>query len=820
MADNKESIILDVKMDVGKLTNDLRLATATLQATKNAQAELTKAFKDGTVSAEDYASQTIENKKVIEQANATIKTNTAMLKANEVQTVNTSMTLDEQRAALNALQKAYGSMTDEQKNAVVDGQTLTERINTLSDSIKKQEAAIGDNRRNVGAYTQSFKDAWKALKAGENPIKLTKNGFMAISQTPLLAIIGLIVKVVTALTDKFKDNQAAMEKLTSVFGVFEGIGNAVNKLIDWIATAVGKLADWLIKAADAMGLLTDTMRDGMQIAEQELALQEKTRDAARKNAEDMRDIAELRAKANQRDKVGTQERLKLLQQASDKEEEIAKRSADLAREAYELQVQKNKQSESSQEELQKENDLYIQMINTQSQYLQKQRELNGQMAKERQKEADEAREAAAVRLEIQRSLQDALINLDRNEVTRQVEQIRVAGKREVENLRIKLNQLKETDEQGCEELQRLIVAREQLTQQQINDVVEKATQKRAQMLRDNAYAEMALQSGDALQLLQFRQQQLEQEYTQMLALTEEQQQALYANNEEYQAALLNAKAAWNDARLNSLQEQYAREDQARENEYQRQLQAAGEDAAELAALEYAHTVEANARLLELDDEQKSLLYANQQEYEAAVIASEQAMEAARKKAMETTRQQAMANAQAVAGVMGSVMSLLDQFGEENKEAAKLSQALALGKIAVETGIAIASGVAQAQSVPFPANIAAIATTISTVLANIATATQTVKKAKFADGGVVGGTSYSGDKVAVNVNSAELISNPKQQANLLYEISNNPARGGIDYERMANAMAAANASLPAPVMAYDEFRHFGERVAAYEEAARI
>ena len=43
--------------------------------------------------------------------------------------------------------------------------------------------------------------------------------------------------------------------------------------------------------------------------------------------------------------------------------------------------------------------------------------------------------------------------------------------------------------------------------------------------------------------------------------------------------------------------------------------------------------------------------------------------------------------------------------------------------------------------PIPANLAAIATTVATILANIATAISTVKSAKFAQGGKVTGPGY-------------------------------------------------------------------------------
>ena len=59
---------------------------------------------------------------------------------------------------------------------------------------------------------------------------------------------------------------------------------------------------------------------------------------------------------------------------------------------------------------------------------------------------------------------------------------------------------------------------------------------------------------------------------------------------------------------------------------------------------------------------------------------------------------------------------IDALGEHNKSFAILSKALALGEIAINTGKAVAAGIAQAQSVPFPGNIAAIATTITTIMA--------------------------------------------------------------------------------------------------------
>lgn len=89
-------------------------------------------------------------------------------------------------------------------------------------------------------------------------------------------------------------------------------------------------------------------------------------------------------------------------------------------------------------------------------------------------------------------------------------------------------------------------------------------------------------------------------------------------------------------------------------------------------------------------------------------------------------------------LFSSFKSGIDAMAEHSEGFAVLSKGIALAEIAINTGKALAAGIAQAQSVPFPANLAAIATTIGTIMANIATATSIVKSVKFATGGLVTG----------------------------------------------------------------------------------
>lgn len=95
--------------------------------------------------------------------------------------------------------------------------------------------------------------------------------------------------------------------------------------------------------------------------------------------------------------------------------------------------------------------------------------------------------------------------------------------------------------------------------------------------------------------------------------------------------------------------------------------------------------------------------------------------------------------------------------------AQLAQSAA--KTSASSVEAVAAGTASASEMPFPYNLAAIAAVVATIVSVIASA-----KSKFANGGIVGGSSYSGDNLSVRVNSGEMILNKRQQGNLFKMIN--------------------------------------------------
>ena len=88
-------------------------------------------------------------------------------------------------------------------------------------------------------------------------------------------------------------------------------------------------------------------------------------------------------------------------------------------------------------------------------------------------------------------------------------------------------------------------------------------------------------------------------------------------------------------------------------------------------------------------------------------------------------------------------------------------------IGAKQGEAMANGTAAAAALPFPANIAAIASIIATIVSTFATIMSAV--GAFADGGIVGGGNLHGDKVLARLNGGEMVLNPTQQAKLFRTI---------------------------------------------------
>lgn len=189
---------------------------------------------------------------------------------------------------------------------------------------------------------------------------------------------------------------------------------------------------------------------------------------------------------------------------------------------------------------------------------------------------------------------------------------------------------------------------------------------------------------------------------------------------------------------------------------------------------------------------------------------------------------------AASAVTGGLLALTQEIGESNRAMAIASKVLALAQIAIDTGKAISAGVASAMSVPFPGNLGAIATTVATVLANIATAIKTVKSAKFSTGGdVKGAGTGTSDSIPAMLSNGESVMTARATSMFAPILSAfNQAGGGVPIQgqqtgnqamgedMLAKAFAKGVANMPRPVVSVEEISSVSNRVQVIENLNKI
>ncbi len=396
-----DEIIIDVQVNTDEVQKKLSDAIKELGKLKNEQKELTKTIKDGNDVNGEQAKKFAENEEKIKSNQAAVKSLTAVLQvssrvtadnAGKIDTQN--MTLDEQRQLLGQLQKAYGGLTPEQKKSTETGKLLSEQINALNESVKEQEAEIGDHRRNVGNYTDSIVEAFDKMGGG---LKGFLGNLKAFFANPWAALVGAIVIAFRALVDAFKGSEDRMRELQTAFAPFEGVINTGKQALDAFAkvvsdvvvTALGglsKAVQWVIEKIDAIGeafgqdwhlaeRVEENRKAAESIAAQDQALIDKKRASQVEEAELNSQISELRAKAAEKDKYTTDQRIAFMERARDLELELANKRKSIAED--ELQLAEKRAAQSANDALAA---AQANVINQTTAYNNKVRELNGTIA--------------------------------------------------------------------------------------------------------------------------------------------------------------------------------------------------------------------------------------------------------------------------------------------------------------------------------------------------------------------------------------------------------------------------------------------------------
>ena len=538
-------------------------------------------------------------------------------------------------------------------------------------------------------------------------------------------------------------------------------------------------------------------------------------------------ISELRDKIAKKDKYTHKERIAFLDEAIKLETSNAEKRKELAEENLRILETVGQRTLNSAEYEEKLSQARIDVARATIDLNNKTRELNAQRVEAINAQKTEAKEAVRTakerkdkEIEAYREAQDILLSLIKDNSERQRQQLKVSYEREIEDLKRKLTDEKNLTLKAKDNIREAIKLKEQQRQRELqklsNEQYQTEIEKRQRLIETQLDA---IKSGSE-QEYQLQMQKLvtqrELELSE-LELTEQMKVAIRAKYNKQLDDLVNQRNAY----------LLSKEQEAIRIRFETEIATLRNNETEILKVKVEQRKTELDTLQQMEGEKIEAFNLRKLEAENAYLDAKQELT---NKEVEIEQ----AKYEAVAQITGGLISLTEQLGESNEGLAKFSKVLALGEIAVNTGKAIAAGVAQAQSVPFPGNIAAIATTVATILANIATAIKTVKSAKFATGGLVTGPGTgTSDSIPAQLSNGESVMTARTTELFAPILSSfNQMGGGVPInitassnqtmgeDMLARAVAKGVQMIPNPVVSVTEINTVGKRVEVLENLGSL
>ena len=759
MANNEQTTVLNIEVNYADGIKAIAEYKTQIDALKKSEQEYKRQLKEGTVTQQEYNERMTESKLKIAELNNAARTMEKQLSNQLKIQKEQEGSLKQMRAELSNMTAAYDAMSKAERESA-DGLELKDKINETTTALKKQEEETQRYYRNVGSYTNSIIEAANAnipfvneinnsitalkglggyLKDVGDELKnigvqfktaqvetvgmttaqkdlitalnLTSAAFKVLKVAIISTGIGALVIALGSLVSYFTKTQAGIEMASKAMA---GLGAIVNVIIDRLSK-VGSAIVNLFKgnfkqsANDMKGAfkgIGDEMEREVKLAVQlkdalnQIEKQEVT--LSMRRASNKAQIEELKKISDDTTK-STNERIAAAQKA------YALEKKDL-----DLQVQLQERRLANTLGYTKMNDEVRQLLETIKKGDITADELIGKLGisesnledlKEFRDQFNALQEAQESSFTRQTEQQNKLNTLRQEAATKIAEQKKAEEEAEAAARQKEIEEVRKAED----ELLKLITDEREKQSRQ----VEVSYSRQIEDLKKRLQTEKDL-TVEAQQAINTQITALEkQKQNDLKVLSDEAlKEELERKKEEYNK-LLEQEQEQIQLRFKTLIEQSANNEQSKlEIELEQKL-------AELEALQ------------QLEGESEDAFYLRKLEAQNAY--NEQ-----KKKLNDYEVQMEQEKLGAISQITGSLAGLFDVMGEKNKAFAVLSKTLALAEIAINTGKAIAAGVAQSQSVPFPANLVAVATTIATVLTNITTAINTVKSAKFASGGLVTG----------------------------------------------------------------------------------
>lgn len=748
MADTVNNHIVQIKADYSSAVQQVVQYQKLLAAARAEEKALRDATKNMTDATEEQRQELVaiqaaqtEYKRGIQECNKEIQNN--IKQSNEQEGSMRSL-----RAELSNLTKEYDSLSRTEREGA-KGQELQDHINKVTTEIKKAEEQTQRYYRNVGNYSGALIDVFGksggAVSSMINPVKNVTQGLKVMSQTPVIAILGLLATIINKVIAALHGSETSMNTVRQALAPLNAGTTLLTNVFQKLGEGIAWVVDRLTKFADKLGLISDAMKEEQRLVKEEIALNNDRRDALMKDADDELKIAQLKEKATDKLNYSHAERLEFLKQATDAEDALAKRRVDLAKREYQLLLDRSKLSENSAEDNQKLAEAYAKMIQNEKAYFDKKKELNAQITEATNQEREQRKKAIETELKELNAANNARIELMKAGAAKDL-----AAENESHAQRVQSLQQRLKTEQNLTKVARAA----------INQQIEIENQRHAQrvaQLDESAINERLTRENN---LIQTRLAAIKKGTDEAVALETEslqKQREIELNNAELTGEQRAAIEAKYDAQIAQLRQTHANEMATKAADA---LRLEWENKINEAALNHQNTMalEIEYRRAELDSLHQMEEESDAQ-FKARMLAAQQAYADAKQALADYEVQIEQAKLQSMSSIAGGLSAILAEVGEDNVAFANASKIITLAQIGIDTGRAIAAGTASAAAVPFPANIAAIASTVATVLANVATAIKTVKGIKFASGGYVSGAGTgTSDSIPARLSNGESVNN--------------------------------------------------------------
>lgn len=855
--------ILDIKVNYNEAVKAIAEYQTKIDAARDAEKNLKKQLKDGEISRQQYNEEMAASKIAIADYNDAIRIINKTVQNQIKQEKEQEGSLKALRAELSNLTAEYDALSEAERKSA-SGEELKNKINEVTDALKDGEEETQRYYRNVGNYEEAIKsavssnipfigtliqtqDEMGSVKAGAvaagAAVKNFSKTLLALLANPIVAILTAISVVIMAVAKGIKSSEENTSRWNAVLAPLKMALDAVGKVLQIVANGIlsvveagDKMMGWITKQLEKLPVLGKYVAEVnkeneryIAMAKEQAAIDRDTRNLQVQNAKNALQIATLKAKADDELNVSAKERMEAIREANRLEEEASKKNYELAKRRYELMVQQNAMAENTKETNDAIAQAEVEMYNALTEYQDKRGELLGREVslaneiKSAEKEKSDAAIAAKQKeLEAVRAAEDAMLALVKDGRDKQSKEITLQYNRQIEDLRTRLKTETDLTVKARQAINDQIKALEQQKAAELQKLSEEELQKEI----DNRTKLISLQleavKKGSEQEYQLRMQQLLSQRDAELADKELTEQMKLAIVDKYDKQM-------DDLILQREQEISEKQQEAvrlrMENEIM-QLQQSGASELEILQEQASQKLELlnSIQQQEGESEQEFLnrkLQANQEYIDAkkAIADKEVEIEQVKFQAIET--------------ITSGLSSAFETLGENNKTFAILSKTLALAEIAINTGKALAAGIAQAQSVPFPANLAAIATTVATILSNIAVATKTVKSAKFATGGLVTGPGTgTSDSIPAQLSNGESVMTARATSMFAPLLSSfNQMGGGVPInvtqtssqalgeDMLARAVAKGVQSMR-PVVSVEEITSVSNRVKVLENLGNV